>query len=134
MTTPRRSSQLLINYVGLDPNHDVEWVVGVEKNSSLMQNFIEGKVDAFLVDTSQYTEVRAKNLGHTVFSNLSDRPWSQYFCCMIAGRSDYVDKFPVATKRVLRAIFKSVEFCVSSPNRPPAPWSIEASCRVTTVP
>ena len=112
---PQTFLQLLINYVGLDPHHDLEWVVGVPKNGSLMQNFIEGKVDAFLVDTSQYSEVRAKNVGHTVFSNLVDRPWSEYFCCMIAGRSDYVDKYPVATKRVLRAIFKSVEFCVSNP-------------------
>src|SRR6476620_667278 len=112
---PQTFLQLLINYVGLDPNRDVEWVVGVPKNGSLMQNFIDGKVDAFLVDTSQYTEVRAKNIGHTVFSNLVDRPWSQYFCCMLAGRSEYVDKYPVATKRVLRAVLRSAEFCASNP-------------------
>src|SRR6185436_11352370 len=34
---PQVFLQLLINYVGLDPNHDVEWVVGVPKNGSLMQ-------------------------------------------------------------------------------------------------
>ena len=112
---PQVFLQLLINYVGLDPNHDVEWVVGVQENGSLMQTFIDGKVDAFLVDTSQYSEVRNKKVGHTVFSNLIDRPWSQYFCCMLAGRTDYVDKYPVATKRVLRAILQAVEFCVSNP-------------------
>jgi NitT/TauT family transport system substrate-binding protein len=112
---PQVFLQLLINYVGLDPNRDVEWVVGVQKNGSLMQNFIDGKVDAFLVDTSQYSEVRAKNIGHTVFANLVDRPWSQYFCCMVAGRSAYVDKYPVATKRVLRAILRSAEFCAANP-------------------
>jgi NitT/TauT family transport system substrate-binding protein len=112
---PQVFLQLLINYVGLDPNRDVEWVVGVQENGSLMQNFIDGKVDAFLADTSQYSEVRAKNIGHTVFANLVDRPWSQYFCCMIAGRSEYVDKYPVATKRVLRAILRSAEFCASNP-------------------
>ena len=112
---PQVFLQLLINYVGLDPNHDVEWVVNDQASGSLIQNFIDNKVDAFLVDTSQFSEVRANKIGHTVFSNLLDRPWSQYFCCMVAGRTDYVDKYPVATKRVLRAILQSAEFCASNP-------------------
>ena len=29
-----------------------------------------------------------------------DRPWSQYFCCMLAGNAEFVRKYPVATKRV----------------------------------
>jgi len=44
-----------------------------------------------------------------------DRPWSQYFCCMLAGNREYVQNYPVATKRVLRAILKAAEFCASEP-------------------
>ena len=34
---------------------------------------------------------------------------------MIAGSADYVNKYPVATKRVLRAILKAADFCASNP-------------------
>ncbi|CAH2395780.1 ABC transporter substrate-binding protein [Mesorhizobium ventifaucium] len=101
---------LIVNYVGLDPDHDIEWVVG-----SPMQDFIDGKVDAFLAGTSEFPKIRSEKIGHTIVSNLIDRPWSQYFCCMVAGSVDYVEKYPVATKRVLRAILKSADFCASDP-------------------
>ena len=51
-------------------------------------------------------ELRARKIGHTIFNNAVDRPWSQYFCCMVAGSADYVKKYPIATKRVLRAILE----------------------------
>ena len=41
-----------------------------------------------------------EKIGHTIVNNEVDRPWSQYFCCMVAGSADYVNKYPVATKRV----------------------------------
>ena len=34
---------------------------------------------------------------------------------MISATSDYVNKNPVATKRVLRAIFKGADLCASDP-------------------
>src|SRR6185369_3733477 len=97
--------------VGLDPVHDIQWV----QVASPLQGFIEGKVDAFLAGTTDFQRLRAEKIGHTLISNAIDRPWSQYFCCMVAGRADYVDKYPVATKRVLRAILRSAEFCASNP-------------------
>lgn len=102
---------LIVNYVGLDPRHDIEWVVG----PSPMQDFIDGKVDAFLADTSAFSKVRSDEIGHTIVSNLVDRPWSEYYCCMVAGRADYVEQYPLATKRVLRAILKAADFCASDP-------------------
>ena len=30
----------------------------------------------------------------------TDKPWSQYFCCMLVGNTDFVRNHPVATKRV----------------------------------
>ena len=32
-----------------------------------------------------------------------------------SGTSDYVNRYPVATKRVLRAILKAADLCVSDP-------------------
>ena len=102
---------LIVGYVGLDPVHDIQWVQG----ASPMQAFIDGKVDAFLAGTTEFQKLRAEKIGHTLVSNAVDRPWSQYFCCMVAGRAGYVNKYPVATKRVLRAILKSADFCASNP-------------------
>jgi NitT/TauT family transport system substrate-binding protein len=61
--------------------------------------------------------MRAQKIGHTILDNAVDRPWSQYFCCMISGSADYVSRYPVATKRVLRAILKAADLCVSDPQR-----------------
>ena len=82
-----------------------------------VQDFIDGKIDAFLTATPEPQILRAqKNFpGHTVVNIAVDRPWSQYFCCMVAGSTDYVTKYPVATKRVLRAILKAADFCASNP-------------------
>ena len=46
-----------------------------------------------------------------------DRPWSQYFCCVLAARRNYVRDHPVATKRVIRAIIKAADLCASEPTR-----------------
>jgi NitT/TauT family transport system substrate-binding protein len=46
-----------------------------------------------------------------------DRPWSQYFCCMLYGNRNYVRNHPVATKRVIRAILKAADLCAGQPER-----------------
>jgi NitT/TauT family transport system substrate-binding protein len=46
-----------------------------------------------------------------------DRPWSQYFCCMLSANAAFIEKHPVATKRVLRAILKAADLCVTEPRR-----------------
>lgn len=46
-----------------------------------------------------------------------DRPWSQYFCCMLVGRSELGRSHPVATKRAVRAVLKAAELCAQEPDR-----------------
>ena len=46
-----------------------------------------------------------------------DRPWSQYFCCLVAANREFARKNPIATKRALRAIIKGSEICASDPER-----------------
>jgi NitT/TauT family transport system substrate-binding protein len=46
-----------------------------------------------------------------------DRPWSQYFCCMVVGHREFVRKHPVAAKRALRAILKATDVCALEPDR-----------------
>ena len=46
-----------------------------------------------------------------------DRPWDQYYCCMIGARKDFVAKNPIATKRAVRAILKATDICAREPER-----------------
>jgi NitT/TauT family transport system substrate-binding protein len=100
-------------YVGLDPVKDIDWVVS--PSPAPMELFAEGKIHAFLGFAPEPQELRARKVGRVVVSSSSDRPWSQYFCCMLAGNRDFVRNNPVATKRVLRAILKAADFCASDP-------------------
>ncbi len=62
-------------------------------------------------------ELRAKRIGHVVVNSAVDRPWSQYFCCMSIANRDFARKYPVATKRALRAILKATDICALEPAR-----------------
>ena len=105
----------MASYVGLEPASDIRWVTS--SSPKPMELFAEGKIDAFLGLPPEPQELRARNIGRVIFNSAIDRPWSQYFCCMVAGHRDYVRKYPVATKRVLRAIIKSADLCASQPER-----------------
>jgi NitT/TauT family transport system substrate-binding protein len=104
----------MATYVGLDPRRDIEWVVGEEKPAEL---FVEGKVDAFLAFPPEAQDLRARKVGHVILDSARDQPWSQYYCCMLAANAAYAEKYPAATKRVIRAILKSADICASEPER-----------------
>jgi NitT/TauT family transport system substrate-binding protein len=82
-----------------------------------MELFAEGKIDAWLGFPPESQELRARNIGRVIVNSTLDRPWSQYFCCMLAANRDYVRRHPVATKRVLRAIIKAADLCATQPER-----------------
>jgi NitT/TauT family transport system substrate-binding protein len=100
-------------YVGLDPARDIDWVLS--PSVAPMELFVDGKIDAFLGTPPEPQQLRARKVGRVIVNSAVDRPWSQYFCCMLTGNRDFVRKHPVATKRVLRAILKATDFCVSDP-------------------
>jgi NitT/TauT family transport system substrate-binding protein len=52
-----------------------------------------------------------------VLDSARDRPWSQYFCCTAAANKEFVRKYPVATKRALRAMLKATSICAVEPDR-----------------
>ena len=52
-----------------------------------------------------------------VLNSTMDRPWSKYFCCMLAANREFVRAYPVATKRALRAILKGADMCAREPER-----------------
>jgi NitT/TauT family transport system substrate-binding protein len=101
--------------VGLDPQRDINWVWHPPQEAKRL--LAEGKIDAFLGFPPDPQELRAKNIGHVVLNSAKDRPWSQYFCCMVAANREFAQKHPVATRRALRAIIKASEICASDPDR-----------------
>jgi NitT/TauT family transport system substrate-binding protein len=105
----------MASYVGLDPAKDIRWVTS--SSPKPMDLFVDGKIDAFLGLPPEPQELRARNVGHVIFNSAIDRPWSQYFCCMVAGHRDYLRKNPVATKRFLRAIIKAADLCATQPEQ-----------------
>jgi NitT/TauT family transport system substrate-binding protein len=104
----------MLAYVGLDPRKDVTWVP--HPNVEAARLLAEGKVDAVIANPPESLELRAKQIGHVVVNTMMDRPWSQYFCCMVTGNREFVRKYPVATKRALRAIFSAVDRCAREPD------------------
>jgi NitT/TauT family transport system substrate-binding protein len=106
----------LVAYVGMDPRKDIKWVVGATFSEAI-QSFVEGKADAVLGFAPQPQELRLKRIGHTIINTAQDRPWSQYFCCGVAANRDYANRYPVATKRALRAILKAADLCADQPER-----------------
>jgi NitT/TauT family transport system substrate-binding protein len=110
---PAALLRLMVAQVGLDPDKDIRWVT--DPSVKPLELFVEGKIDAFLAFPPEPQELRARKIGHVIFSIAVDRPWSQYFCCMLMGDRDYVRKYPVATKRVLRAILKATDLCATEP-------------------
>ena len=101
-------------HVGLNPAEDIRWVAAGPKVRPI-ELFMGGEIDAFLGSPPEPQELRARNIGHVIFNSSTDPPWSQYFCCMLGGSREFVLKYPLATKRVLRAILKATDLCASEP-------------------
>jgi NitT/TauT family transport system substrate-binding protein len=102
-------------YVGLDPKQDIHWTPHPLAES--VQLLATGQVDALVGFPPVPQELRAKGIGHVVVNSGVDRPWSQYFCCMVVGHREFVRKHPVAAKRALRAILKATDVCALEPER-----------------
>jgi NitT/TauT family transport system substrate-binding protein len=103
----------IVAYVGLDPRRDVNyaWV----KKDEAMKMFKEGKLDAFLAFPPGPQELMDQGVGTLLLDTNVDKPWSQYFCCMIVGHNDFVKRNPIATRRALRAILRANDIVANDP-------------------
>jgi NitT/TauT family transport system substrate-binding protein len=104
---------LMAAYVGLDPKNDLNLID--DPAAKPLELFAEGKLDAYLTAPPEVQELHARKTGHVILRTAVDKPWSQYFCCMLAANREYVALYPVATKRVIRAILKAADLCASNP-------------------
>ena len=105
----------MLAQVGIDPQKDVNWTTG--RGADAKDHFASGKADAFMAFAQEPAELRAKNVGRVILNTTTDRPWSQYYCCVVVANRDFVARHPVATKRVLRSILKATDICAADPER-----------------
>jgi NitT/TauT family transport system substrate-binding protein len=105
----------LAAYVGLHPESDLTMVN--DPAAKPLELFAQGKLDAYLAFPPEPQDLHARKVGHVILRTAVDRPWSQYFCCMLAGNRDYVRKYPIATKRVVRAFLKAADLCANAPEQ-----------------
>jgi NitT/TauT family transport system substrate-binding protein len=102
-------------YVGVDPNRDVNWVF--DGPSDAIRQFSAGQVDAFMAFPPEPQELRANGIGHVIVNTHTDRPWSQYFCCVLLGNRAFVQQHPVATRRAVRSLLEAADVCANEPER-----------------
>ncbi len=105
----------MMAYVGLDPRTAVNWVA--HSPADAIRLLPEGKIDAFMALPPIAQEARNKKIGRVVVSSMMDRPWSNYYCCLVVGHRDFVRRYPVATKRAVRAILRAADMVVREPAR-----------------
>ena len=103
-------------HVGLDPERDIDWIT-TDDVASPMELFVSGDIDGYLAFVPDFPELRSRKVGRSILNMAMDKPWSQYFCCVLAGHAGFVRERPVATKRALRAILKATDLCRTEPER-----------------
>jgi NitT/TauT family transport system substrate-binding protein len=104
----------LLAHVGLDPRTDVTWAT--HEGLEAMQLLADGKIDGYLGFPPEPQQLRARGIGQVVVNSLVDRPWSQYFCCMVIANRHYVAQHPVATARALRGILTGLDVSGRDPD------------------
>jgi len=103
----------MAGYVGLDPRRDIKWIE--LPSGEALERFAAGKFDAFLGFPPEPQALRARGIHDVIVKTGTDKPWSQYYCCMLFSHRDFVRKRPAATKRVVRAILKGTDLCAREP-------------------
>lgn len=104
---------MMLSYIGIDPVRDVEWVIHPYGEWSGL--LTDGKVDALMIWPPDSQIFREQNIGHVILNTTTDRPWRDYYCCVISGNREFVANNPVATKRALRAMLKATDLCALDP-------------------
>jgi NitT/TauT family transport system substrate-binding protein len=99
--------------VGIDLHKDVNLVN--HPPAEIAKILSAGQVDGAVAFPPISQDLRAKGIGQVVLDSMTDRPWSDYFCCMANVNRNWMEKYPVATKRALRAVLKGADVAGKEP-------------------
>jgi NitT/TauT family transport system substrate-binding protein len=105
---------MILNDVGLDLHKDVKVVnYPPSENARILTS---GEVDAVVAFPPLSKELRVKGIGTVVLNSITDPPWSSYYCCTAVTTREWTEKYPVATKRALRAVLKGADAVAKDPD------------------
>jgi NitT/TauT family transport system substrate-binding protein len=79
--------------IGFDAVRDVRWIT--DSTPKPLELYVNGEIDAFLAHPPEVQQLRARRIGHVLVSSITDRPWAEYFCCMLGANNTYIRKNPV---------------------------------------
>lgn len=102
---------ILLAYVGVDPRTEVNFIeIGPDLNA-LRDAFVDGRSQAFIAPAAFGPNLRRnpKNPGKVILDTTMDKPWSQYYCCQLVADRDWARRYPIATKRVTRALMRACD-------------------------
>jgi NitT/TauT family transport system substrate-binding protein len=109
----------ILQWVGISAGGDVELKTlhrsVTQKQPYGILSALQGHVDALWTWSPTSMSLADANAGHKIFDSFEDDPWRQYMCCTIISRRQFVEEYPVATRRALRAILKAMDLCQQEP-------------------
>jgi NitT/TauT family transport system substrate-binding protein len=101
--------------VGIDLRKDVKLVNHPPAEGGRLLS--SGEVDGLVAFPPISQQLRAQGIGHVIVDSMTDRPWSDYFCCTANVNRNWMEQHPVATKRALRALLKGADITAKEPER-----------------
>jgi NitT/TauT family transport system substrate-binding protein len=84
---------IMAAHVGLDPLKDINWVTSSAVPP--MELFADGQVDAFIAFPPEPQELRARKVGRVILNTATDKPWSDYLCCIVEVHRNFVRDYPI---------------------------------------
>ena len=63
--------------------------MGHQPDAMPMELFVRGQDRCIPGLPPEPQELRARKIGRVILDTATDRPWSQYFCCMLVGNSEF---------------------------------------------
>ncbi len=106
----------VLKYAGIDPDRDVE-LVSRPSPLPAAAELRNGQLGALLALPPVSQSLRDGQAGPVLINSMTDEPWSQYFCCLIATRRQFIEENPIATRRALRAILRGIDVSRAEPER-----------------
>jgi NitT/TauT family transport system substrate-binding protein len=125
---------ILLAYIGLDPRTDVNFIEIKPDVNALRDAFVDGRSQAFIAPAASGPALRRnpKNPGKVILDTTMDKPWSQYYCCQLVANRDWARRYPIATKRVTRAVLRAADLVTK--DRPSAAHQFVAGGFFSTTP
>ena len=110
----------LCAYVGIDPLTNVSFFEVAPDYAGMMTAYLDGRSDALLAaaDGASVLRRESRNPGTKILDQSTDKPWSQYLCCLLVAHREWARRNPVATKRATRAVLRAAD--ATAKDRPAA--------------